>query len=342
MWKNRLIYILLAAYSCLFVVLYNEYTSFLVSAIVLLLPFGIAGVMKLLICPKIEVSLQENTGYFHQEENTKVILKVENKSVLPILYATAYVRLFYGHGKKQKCEKVKVCVDAKGRREFELTIRPQYCGLVNIEISKVKVYDYFRIYAMSRKGFGRVQRPVWPKKAELEESEKGLLFQKIEMSEEFSKDRPGDDPSEIFDIRAYREGDRLQRIHWKLSSKKDQILVKEFSLPIVEQIVVFVSLEWETYEAADMVIQKLVTVIEYLLEQEKNILVCWCAATGYCKQLISKKNEILILLLQLYENNLSGKEHSQEVLLECLQKEGMENGYLINQNGIRNLEDLVN
>ena len=36
-------------------------------------------------------------------------------------------------------------------------------------------------------------------------------------SDSYSTIKGGDDPSEVFAIREYREGDRLQRIHWKLS-----------------------------------------------------------------------------------------------------------------------------
>ena len=339
MWKNRLIYLLLAVYSCLFVVLYQEYTSFLAAAIVLLLPFGMACMMKLLICPNIEIALQEHTGYLCQQEHTKIILKFENKSVLPVLYATAYIQLFYEHGKKQY-QKVKISANAKEQKQFELTIVPQYCGVVNVKISKVKICDYFRIYTMSRKDFGEIRLPVWPKKIELEEKEREILCQRIEDSEQFSKDKAGDDPSEIFDIRAYREGDRLQRIHWKLSSKKDQILVKEFSLPLVEQIVIVVTLKWEIHETADSVMQKLVTVAEYLLEREKSVLVYWYTQTGYCKQVISKQDEILILLQKIYETSLNEKEYNREALLECVAEEGVKDAYIINESGIRKLLDL--
>ena len=51
-------------------------------------------------------------------------------------------------------------------------------------------------------------------------------------SDIFSKEKPGDDPSELFDIRPYREGDQLSRIHFKLSSKYEETMVKEMSLPI--------------------------------------------------------------------------------------------------------------
>ena len=51
-------------------------------------------------------------------------------------------------------------------------------------------------------------------------------------SEEYDEKRPGDDPSQIFQIREYREGDRMQRIHWKASARTSQLMVKDYSMPI--------------------------------------------------------------------------------------------------------------
>lgn len=42
---------------------------------------------------------------------------------------------------------------------------------------------------------------------------------------------PGDDPSEIFGVREFRAGDKMQSIHWKLSAKSDDLLVRENSQP---------------------------------------------------------------------------------------------------------------
>ena len=42
---------------------------------------------------------------------------------------------------------------------------------------------------------------------------------------------PGYDNSEIFQIREYQRGDRLQHVHWKLTAKHDELVVKEHSLP---------------------------------------------------------------------------------------------------------------
>lgn len=47
-----------------------------------------------------------------------------------------------------------------------------------------------------------------------------------EDSDRFSLYKKGDDPSEIFDIRDFKDGDRFQQIHWKLSSKTGHYMVK--------------------------------------------------------------------------------------------------------------------
>ena len=50
--------------------------------------------------------------------------------------------------------------------------------------------------------------------------------------ESYEKDRKGEDASEIYDVREYRAGDRMQKVHWKLSAREDTIYIKEFSYPL--------------------------------------------------------------------------------------------------------------
>lgn len=47
----------------------------------------------------------------------------------------------------------------------------------------------------------------------------------------FDERIPGYDTSEIFQIREYQRGDRLQHVHWKLTAKHDELVVREHSLP---------------------------------------------------------------------------------------------------------------
>lgn len=43
--------------------------------------------------------------------------------------------------------------------------------------------------------------------------------------------RSGQDASEVFDVRPYHEGDAVKSIHWKLSTRFDDVLVREASRP---------------------------------------------------------------------------------------------------------------
>lgn len=54
-------------------------------------------------------------------------------------------------------------------------------------------------------------------------------------SERYSATRPGSDPSETFSIREYRPGDPIRQIHWKLSGKTDQTMLRELGLPVVNR-----------------------------------------------------------------------------------------------------------
>ncbi len=51
-------------------------------------------------------------------------------------------------------------------------------------------------------------------------------------SDEYHSEKSGDDPSEIFNVREYRDGDKIRSIHWKQSAKADTLMVKEMSLPL--------------------------------------------------------------------------------------------------------------
>lgn len=344
MWKNRLIYIGLVIYAGFFIILYSEYTSFLVGAMVVLIPICMALVLRIFVYPGVEISLKEDIGCMYQEEISKVILKIENQSILPILSAIVHFELSYGHGEGKKYKKIKIYSNGKGKQEFEIAIKPEHCGIVNAKVKQVQIQDYFRIFSMTKKDCGEIRLFVLPKQIVLEESEKHILSQKIAECDLFSKEKPGDDPSEIFDIRKYREGDRLQRIHWKLSSKKEQMLVKEFSFPIVDRTALFLFTEWEEecYQSIDSAIQKLSAAIEGFLQQEKEVIVYWCGENNSLyHQVIGKKDEIIFLIQQIYENGFVKKINCREIFLKCSQIEEIKNGYCIDKNGIAKLSNFL-
>lgn len=54
----------------------------------------------------------------------------------------------------------------------------------------------------------------------------------------YSQQKKGDDPSDTFGVKLYVPGDNVKAIHWKLSGKTDELMVKEFGLPVDSQILI--------------------------------------------------------------------------------------------------------
>ena len=54
-----------------------------------------------------------------------------------------------------------------------------------------------------------------------------------------ASNRRGEDRSEVYQLREYRPGDDIRQIHWKLSSKLDELILKEASQPESRSLLVF-------------------------------------------------------------------------------------------------------
>ncbi|MBR6322909.1 MAG: DUF58 domain-containing protein, partial [Lachnospiraceae bacterium] len=79
---------------------------------------------------------------------------------------------------------------------------------------------------------------------------------------------PGDDASETYDIREYREGDRISRMHWKLSAKRDTLMLREFSREDNARFLFVLSFSAGTQEQFDRVVTNYYNLAAALPEEE--------------------------------------------------------------------------
>ena len=108
---------------------------------------------------------------------------------------------------------------------------PSYPGGVYFRLVSVRHYDYFGFTSIgvSRRNLDQSEvLAVLPVYHEIGISA-GVKYHTQHLEQE------GDDstsmeknPPEVSEIREYRPGDRMHNIHWKLSAKRDEIMVYEF------------------------------------------------------------------------------------------------------------------
>lgn len=114
----------------------------------------------------------------------------------------------------------------------------------------------------------------------------------------------GDDGSEVFEVRAYRDGDPLQRVHWKLTAKTGEMLVREFSLPKREVLLLQVDLyhppqeKWD-HGKLERLLEQTADFCWRLLAAEQEYEVFWQEQEQLCRMQISKAPELWVFLKRL-------------------------------------------
>lgn len=129
-------------------------------------------------------------------------------------------------------------------QQHEIILCAEHSGSMEVVVQNAWVYDFFGMFSFrTMKKSERNRKETVTVLPIIHELEHGIVrdnpYVMVE-SEIFSDTRSGDDTSQLFDIRDYREGDRLNRIHWKLSAKEEKLMVKEYSYPIDCSVLILV------------------------------------------------------------------------------------------------------
>lgn len=113
---------------------------------------------------------------------------------------------------------------------FQFNLMMDLCGGVRFRCNNVFVWDLLNIFSSKAEPFEEARTIVYPKAINLNLS---LSRTSIGSSkaEGLTQNRKGNDFSEIFDIRDYVPGDDIRSVHWKLSCKTDNLIVRQPSDP---------------------------------------------------------------------------------------------------------------
>lgn len=117
-----------------------------------------------------------------------------------------------------------------GKEYYEIMWQIRQCGEVRFHCEGIHVRDMLRLFLFSAKAFPDLCTVCYPVPMEVQMETAGDIVG-ISREEGFVQNRKGSDPSEMFDIREYAPGDDIRAIHWKLSSKTDELILREASDP---------------------------------------------------------------------------------------------------------------
>ena len=136
-------------------------------------------------------------------------------------------------------------------RRFRLSLSPfgsydladrvtfPYRGSYTIGISCLYVYDFLKFFRL-RLDIGTPSSVfVMPRRLTLSETTPQAAS---DMNTDSMQHNIGADRSEFSDVRDYRPGDHMKTVHWQLSSKTQELMVKEYTMNAGRTVYLFVDL----------------------------------------------------------------------------------------------------
>lgn len=226
---------------------YGQYVSHYVLLFLLLLPlFSLLISLPAILTSKAELSGGEDVN---RTRSAKIRLSVQCGFFLPVeLYKIRVEQQNLFTDERPTQQKIRF----SGRQKDKLVFEPDTSrlGTVSYRIRSARACDYLGIFAVPIRRSGAVSITVMPD-PERPVPEPEL----VEPSDRILKPKP-QGFSEEHELRPYREGDAINLIHWKLSEKFDEPIVREPQILVRKNIVLSADLP-AVYEEQQSVMEQL-------------------------------------------------------------------------------------
>lgn len=198
---------------------------------------------------------------------------------------------------------VKMPISMKYTEHMDLPFLVQYCGLIKVEMTALEYRDPMGLIRIRIPLQAFAESVILPNfQSEMEERRDGYQAGISEAEETLSK---GYDFAEVTDMREYRPGDRIKDIHWKLSAKKQDLMVKERTSVAQSQVILLLDLSYEEYEMISAVVGLAYGVAESFLETYVPVRLLWWDQQDY------DFNEIVIGGIDALEEGFGKLLHSR-------------------------------
>lgn len=162
-------------------------------------------------------------------QGQKVGLQVKLQNALPVLLADSDVNFTVSCSNDTASEYKKINVNTFFDKYTEtIKVNAGHSGILTVQADKVVMHDYLYIFGKVRRFKGKMQIPVFPELLPASERDNYDHMDGIEFNNDQWQIISGDS-DEVVDFCEYKDGDSMNKIHWKLSVKTDELVVKKFA-----------------------------------------------------------------------------------------------------------------
>ena len=180
--------------------------------------------------PLLHLSFSRDRYFLEPEQSSGLELRIRNQSILPLRRLS--VRLKFEN--LTTGETYSRCMERSVHTKEQMILAPSEglgYGVWQVSCRKIRMYD-FLLFSYIRKWKRFYSRIIClPRCHEIKKIVCASGAGNDREPKSYVPETVGNDGTSIREIREYRPGDSLHAIHWKLSAKKEELLVKESGQP---------------------------------------------------------------------------------------------------------------
>lgn len=296
-------------------VIYNGRAFLILGGTALFLPLFFLPLL-MWIKPKLTFYLKIPEYALMQKDMNSIALTAENGSPFYLSQIKARIILKNQAIAQKHVYKVHGSVSAGAEKSFCAEIKNLEFGQWNVICREVRCCDWFGFLHIKKRIDQERELMVLPACYEIHIKvgiRTKLFFSDGEI---YDPHISGDDPAEILKLRAYQKGDRQNRIHWKLSAKNDELIIKELSMPMGCNVVFFLNAKTDEMASKDRRCywQIVHTIAFGLLSQGCGFYLVWQEQKErqLMRQAVMKEEELYVFWGRILQYHMGSCQFEQE------------------------------
>lgn len=242
-WRG-LVYLLAIGLSLL-ILTYTGMDIFLHLVLLMAVLPPLAAVQLLLIMRRLSYSQELEQETITRGQKAFLVVNLHQKGLLASgMFDLTIRRPAVDKGKSFRSQKIVVL--RKETRRMRLPLPAPHRGIYSVGITRFWVRDIFGLFWLPLRSRKKLQRElltltVMPREIELQQQER--LASMLDNLQLQKSRRVGEDLDDIANLRGQIPGDSLKRVHWKLTARLNETMIKEYERPQQQEILVLWNLE---------------------------------------------------------------------------------------------------
>ncbi len=233
--SNFALYVVLLIGALIFTQALRSRASNILFSFAFFLPLG-SLIYVLTARAALKVQMLTESAEVTKKQPYEYKIRLINEWIIPYPFVDAMLYLPERDSVRCARRTVKLAMSPRADYTVNNTVRFPFRGQYSIGVDCLYVYDFFRMFRL-RIDVGETETvSVLPRRLHTDISQAGAVSDSARKSRKAPNSY---EKIEISDIREYRNGDPLKSIHWKLSSKSEDFMVKNYDSGTSRETFVF-------------------------------------------------------------------------------------------------------